>query len=266
VKAPPVGICKLTGNRGRFVKAHLIPRAVTRPQRRDRPFIQLGRGSAPIRRWSSWYDDHLVIQAGEDILKAFDTWAIPELRKHELVWSGWRSTGAPAWNNHYFFEGYGIRIIDGIDPRKLRLFFLSLLWRAAATDRPEFSEITLPSDHLETLRALLVSGNPGPMEFYPIQLIQLSEVGEVHNCAPVAFTKPSSLSDRAYHIPCFRFYFDDLIAHVHRQTSADECNAQLGSLGPLMVGGGDRLVVNTVSYEISFQQIALSSAKRWEWR
>jgi hypothetical protein len=61
------GICKLTGKRGNFVKAHIIPKALTRPAEKGLPFVQGGQGSRPVRRWDSWYDDHLVIQAGENI-------------------------------------------------------------------------------------------------------------------------------------------------------------------------------------------------------
>src|SRR5450631_2831048 len=66
--------------------------------------------------------------------------AINELRRLELVWSGWgNKTSLPSedWKGT-FPRGYGLREVRCSNPNKLRLFFLSLLWRAAATDLPEF--------------------------------------------------------------------------------------------------------------------------------
>lgn len=37
--------------------------------------------------------------------------------------------------------GWGIRKIEGIDGSRLRLFFISLLWRAAVSEMVEFREV-----------------------------------------------------------------------------------------------------------------------------
>jgi hypothetical protein len=56
-----------------------------------------------------------------------------------LVWTGWKGAGSPV-NKPKLIPGtvHGFREITGIDPGRLRLFFLSLIWRAAATTRPSF--------------------------------------------------------------------------------------------------------------------------------
>lgn len=59
-------------------------------------------------------------------------------------------------------------------------------------------------------------------------------------------------------IPAFRFYFDGLIAHVHRQASDNEYLVKLDTLASHMVGGSDKLAVLTVPYDFSLQQNALS--------
>jgi len=46
-----------------------------------------------------------------------------------------------------------VRVIEKVDVVALRLFFLSILWRAAATDRFEFSEISLPERELDILES-----------------------------------------------------------------------------------------------------------------
>ena len=62
---------------------------------------------------------------------------------------------------------FGVRKVSCKDPAMLRLFFLSLLWGAAATNRPEFREIHVDKDHLDRLRRMVHDGDPVPLDFYP---------------------------------------------------------------------------------------------------
>jgi hypothetical protein len=97
------------------------------------------------------------------------------------------------------------------------MFFLSLLWRAAATALREFREIKLDVDHLAKLREMLVTNNPEPLDFYPVELVQLSTIGMVHNLTPWASEKliPAIPGRPSHSIPIFRFYFDGLVVHFH---------------------------------------------------
>lgn len=184
------GVCKLTGKHGAFIEAHLIPKALTKPERPGLPFLQAGDGNRPTRRWTSWYDNQLVTQSGEDILTALDTWAITELRRNKLVWSGWQDAISLGGNHEPIPETeYGFRTIVGVDTRRLRLFLLSLLWRAAATSRPEFNAIDVPVHDLEQIRQMVLTGSVEPIEFYAMQLIQLSTLGSIHNLTPWPDTK-----------------------------------------------------------------------------
>jgi hypothetical protein len=144
------GICKLTHRSGVFVDSHLIPMALTKPKQKGIPFVQYRNGEHPRKRWSSWYDPQLVTQAGETILGAMDTWAVAELRKHKLVWSSWGDSDTlGALHKSIGDSPWGIRKLEGINQGRLRLFFLTLLWRAAATTLPEFSEVDIPSEDLQ---------------------------------------------------------------------------------------------------------------------
>lgn len=254
------GLCKLTQQRGMFVDSHIIPEALTRPASNGKPLYQYGEGKRPIKRWSSWYDPKLVTLEGEKYLSALDTWAIHRLREHRLVWSGWGSSSSLNGFHTEIAGELGIRQVSGIDPMRLRLFFLSLLWRAAATDLDEFSEVLISDDDLEHLRQLILSGNPGDLSFYPCQLTQLSTKGTIHNHAPIRDLKhlagdglltPSSLA-----LPTFRFYFDGLIAHMHVSLPKWSSAA---SLGNLLVGAADTVILSTVSFESSLQNLNMQS-------
>ena len=78
-----MGLCKLTKTSGKFVKSHIIPKALTRPTVRGNKFIQKSVTSAQslyIKRADSWYDQGIVTREGENYLSDFDAHAIKELR------------------------------------------------------------------------------------------------------------------------------------------------------------------------------------------
>jgi hypothetical protein len=155
---------------------------------------------------------------------------------------------------------WGIRRVEVPEPSLLRLFFLSLLWRAAMSEMREFAEVELPPEHIEQLRRMVAEGDPDPISFYPGTLTQLSTMGTVHNMTPLAQNKhiPAVGEHPSQTIPIFRFYFDGLIVHMHRQGSD---NGDTKVLGNLIVGAKRELVVSTVTYERSFERENLSYVK-----
>jgi hypothetical protein len=211
----------------------------------------------------------LVIQEGEEILAKLDAWAIPTLRSNKLIWSGWGPMQTLPSNLHSEIHGtgWGFREIMTIDSPRLRVFFLSLLWRAAATDRREFAEIRVPQADIEKLRTMIVSGDPNPLSFYPICLVQLSTKGPEQNMTPIASKKqtPAVGNLPAKDIPVFRFYFDGLIAHFERP---DPDNSKAEALEKLHLGTSSSLLVSTVTYEASFQRENLERLQQeanYEW-
>jgi hypothetical protein len=247
------GYCKLTQKAGRFVKCHILPEALTRPERRGANLVQYGQGRRPIKRWTSWYDRQLVIEEGEAVLSRYDNWAIKALHRHKMVWSSWGSAQSLEVADFKSFGStpWGVRSITDCDTRRLRLFFLSVLWRAAVTSLEEFAEVQMPAAELEQLRVMVLDGNPEPLSFYPISLTQLSTRGIVHNLPTLAQTKEIPSPDGQDNVPIFRIYFDGLIAHFQRPGKLD---AIVGELGPLMVGNEKRMTFSTVTFENSFER------------
>lgn len=214
------GTCRLTGRRGHFVKSHIIPEALTEATWRGQPLTQKGRGGRLIKRWTSWYDDKLVTSEGETVLQKYDDWAITFFKKHKLIWSAiFPPLGRLETADHQWCAelNTGIRrIID--ETNMLRLFFLSLLWRAATINRFEFGSVSMPDNDREKLREMVLSGRAQPREFYPITLTQLITIGFPHNWSAYRDTKtiPNvGTDDSPRVVDIFRFYFDGLIAHMH---------------------------------------------------
>ena len=60
--------------------------------------------------------------------------------------------------------------ISGADYRKMKLFVLSLLWRAHISNNAFFKEINV-ADHEKDLRRFINAGDPGPENLYTVSLI-----------------------------------------------------------------------------------------------
>lgn len=218
------GICALTGTFGAYVDSHIIPLALTRLSRTGEKHVEAGIGLGVKTRANSWYDGTLVTRSGEDILARIDSAAIDELRKLSLVWSGWGPERTLQTDDVVSEKGHAAyRVVPIAEPRVLQLFFLSLLWRAAASTRPEFKEISLAAAALEDLKHRVSSEDPGRAEDFPIQLFQIITRGPPHNRTPLLERKTvlrmdgSTDSETEY----VRFYFDGLVAHVHLANGHD---------------------------------------------
>lgn len=268
VTPPKVGVCALLREEGQFAKSHLIPQALTRTDVRGERFIETAIGFRPIRRFTSWYDHQLVTQKGEQVLSEIDTHGIAELRKHKLVWSGWGKDKKLNTNDYSVQpdakNGLGIRLIENIDSHKLRLFFLSLLWRALSTKIKEFSHLDNIGVNLRTLRQIVATKARTPASYHPIVLSQLDSRGFTHNHTPtvqeIDFPFEGGIRKALY----YRFYMDGIVAHIY----PEECN-DLFLIAPVsFVGGAETLWVSTRRFEESKQYVDAcesihDSARRW---
>jgi hypothetical protein len=254
-----VGQCKLTGVHGRYVASHIIPKALT-DSGEGKPLTQKGRNGRYIKRWTSWYDSRLVTAEGEAILASYDNWAINFFREKKLIWSSWGPIVQLESPDHIWLPGpqVGIRQLRGVDCERLRLFFLSLLWRAAATSLFEFRLVSIPADELAQLREMVLHGRVEPYHFYPVTLIQLWTRSFPHNQAVGRLIKRQPMvdpvteklvEDSLREIDHYRFYFDGLIAHMHINDDPEH----VAGVGPVYVGPGNDLAVTTVRSEGSRQ-------------
>jgi hypothetical protein len=151
-------ICNLTGNSGKFVKAHIIPKAF---------FGEIGKVKAisslpserPRRTPQGQYDPKLVIAETEKQFAIWDTYGIKFMRKQVGTWTPVQASAA----------GAGFEVSD-FDYPLLRLFFLSILWRATAS-----SLVARKADlrgRGSRLKRLVSRAEPGPPDQFAVRLIQ----------------------------------------------------------------------------------------------
>ncbi len=254
------GVCKLTLEKGKFIRSHLIPQALTKPEVTGGIMKQIGEGSRPKKATSSsWYDYELVIRKGEDVLTEYDTSAINILRDHQLIWSSWKESFISDTRFHIIDENYGVRELSGLNWKSLRLFGLSLLWRACNSSQAGFCDIKIPKGDLEKIRILLINRDCGAIHFYPIKFCQLATKGKIHNQTP--FVRKFELPKRcevtkSRYLNIVRFYFDGLIMHIHLSKTLK----QIKGFDQQILGfNSNRLIIPTVSYEVSFQRENMES-------
>ncbi len=233
------GSCALTKMPGKYVKSHILPRALTKISRDGQKVIEAGIGLGRKTRPDTWYDDQLCTSTGEKILERIDTRGIEELRELNLVWSGWPINSkdlvstewdvAPLENTEAWH-----RVLKLPDEAAIRLFFLSILWRASASSRHEFDEVKLLPDEEEDLRIRVLNENPGNFRDFPIHLFQLSTRGISHNRIPL-IEEAEIPSNSNVKIQRARIYIDGLIAHItlprNEKLNDDFIKLSLGS-GP----------------------------------
>lgn len=244
------GICKLTNIEGKFVKSHIIPQGLIQKIRKNEPFLQPMEKGRAKKNWTGWYDTKLVTREGEDILAELDSWAVNILRKNKLVWSSWGSSNTLDAADHQLIgEKNGLRIIKNINNQKLRLFFLSILWRAAESTLPEFTDIQLPSSDLKVLRNMLISGNAKPEQFYPIHIIQFYTGKDTYLITPIREKYNTPVGGVEWET--FRFSFNGLVIHIENSPSK---NYSGKNLGKLIVGSDEDLCLITQDFNYSREQ------------
>ncbi|EMW3375367.1 hypothetical protein AAEY46_001592 [Yersinia enterocolitica] len=248
------GQCALTELSGKYVKAHIIPKALTTLTNTGKHAIQTGLNRKQTKRLDSWYDTNLVIETGEKILSDIDTKGISELRKYKLIWSGWDSKWEKLPQSEFAqydpSDALSLRSLQNIDINSLRVFFLSILWRSAASQRNEMSDITLSPNILEKLRLITLSKNAGQHYVYPIKFHQISTRGPLHNRTPILedhplLPEPGSLVEET--IPICRLYFNGLVTHIIL-TEQPEIAAKFSKL---ILGVDSDLIVLTKQYSNS---------------
>ena len=253
------GVCKLTGQRGKFVKSHILPRALS-----DRNFervgrIQGGQGERPSIRYTSWYDQELVTEEGEAKLSQIDNDGISELARLGLCWRYFPIT-VDAKRTPIGESDFEVIEIEDANVNALRLFFLSILWRAVASRRPEFRDIKLDVNSKRKL-GKIINGEIGPhVSDFPATLVALITKGEPHTQTPVRVQLPISRHSEGARLDekIYRLFLDGLVVHIGRK-SLDGKRAN--AWGRMVVGSDKTLFLLGRPYDGSRQKETLDTLR-----
>lgn len=150
-------ICKLTNKEGTPAKAHIIPESfylIDKNSKQPSKLITDTKGVYPKKNWSGVYDKTIVTQEGEKIFLEWDNYAYKLLVEQF-------STARPIKRDNLIIA----YCYDTYDYKKLKLFFLSVLWRAGISSHSFFKRVGL-GPHAETVKEAILKSNPGDGNFY----------------------------------------------------------------------------------------------------
>ena len=156
-------ICKLTGTKGKGVKSHIIPESFYEIPPQTEGCLKLASnisGGFIKKIPVGIYDSGIVTQKGEDIFNTWDNYAAktllnrsgelePLIRKQEII----------GWN------------LNRVNSSLLKLFALSMLWRAHASSQVMFTNVDL-GIHEPIIRSMLLKSDPGKEDDYSVFIVK----------------------------------------------------------------------------------------------
>jgi hypothetical protein len=187
--------CKLTFKEGEGIKAHIIPRSFYNIDCADKiplKIISSNKGIYPQKSRMGIYDSNIVTKDGEAILQLLDDYACDLLIKNI-------SSANSIFNNEALQ-------IDNYDYHKLKLFFLSVLWRASVSQKQFFKKVSL-GIHEEIIRKTLLIHDAGSPDFYSVILSIFDK--PANNVATLSPEKT-----RLGGINCYKLYLSNFIVLV----------------------------------------------------
>jgi hypothetical protein len=112
------------------------------------------------------YDKNILCaRCDNEIIGHYETYARKALFGGELP-----ADENPIVTHHIDLNGKRFSICQNIDYNKFKLFLLSILWRASITQRDFFQYVNLNLEKEEQLRDMILNGNPGEINDFPIFL------------------------------------------------------------------------------------------------
>jgi len=164
--------CRLTGIEGKGVKAHIIPRSFYNLDYSDPIPLRIITNSETGYNGKSFigiYDPSIVTIEGERIFSPWDDYAYKLLVVD-------RSKLVEIKGNN----GEVIALtLPNYDYTQLKLFFLSVLWRASVSNQSFFQRVAL-GEHEPILRKAILSQDAGKADFYSVVLSCFTDVARDH--------------------------------------------------------------------------------------
>ena len=188
--------CKLTGSIGKPIKAHIIPRSFFELPPQEEGSCKLLSNvpdTFPKKVPAGIYDSTIVTREGEDIFDSWDNYATQLLLDNNLELKE--------------IAGHGCVVgwqVAEYDYSLLKLFALSVLWRAHASSHHAFTKVQLGSHEL-TIRNLLLNNDPGSPDQYSVIISKWIDDG----FGPVFMGPFSELYDDVnfYRVYCGKYVF-----------------------------------------------------------
>ncbi len=154
-------ICKLCGEDRKLIKAHIIPEGFFRPLRLGSTSLEIHsntNGVFPKKSPIGVYDKNILCEKCDKYIGLWDDYA------HRLLIQNFSDKFAVYEGNSKV--AYKINIYDY---KKLKLFFISVLWRASISSQPFYKKIEI-GIHEQILKKMIIDDDPGDPYDYAVSL------------------------------------------------------------------------------------------------
>ena len=181
-----MSLCKLCGRSARLVNAHIIPESMYpfENQRREPLVMVASAPETPLGKSRvGEYDPKLVCAQCESTFSPWEDYTIRLFRKE---------SGQGDYN-----------MIRTYDYHKLKLFFVSTLWRASETNRPFFEHVSIGPRHTARLKQMIQNHDPGEPEEYSVLIVRFTHPYDAHK----AVMNPQKKRYGSDGVSFYRFYF-----------------------------------------------------------
>lgn len=192
-------VCKLTGNPGKPIEAHILPKAFYELRTYSPGSLKLlsnTAGEFPRRTPVGIYDKEIVTADGESILARYDDYAIKVLLNRIDEFRPIQKDGV-----------IGGWTLSGVDCNLLKLFALSLLWRAGASTHSAYHKVKL-GPHEQKLHDMVLNGSPEHEESYSVVFARWFDEIEL---GPVIM---DPFSERYLGVRFYRFYCGRYVIYI----------------------------------------------------
>lgn len=143
-------------------KSHAIPDSCFRKIKKNGKAILVSADKPVSNTQDSWYEPQLCEDCEKLLSKSYEVYALPVLRE----------TNVKTIKNDK-----SISFVD-IDVQKIQLFFLSIFWRAANSEKSEYECVCLPEPWNNELRQYILSNKAVPLNLVTVKISYLTHHGQ----------------------------------------------------------------------------------------
>jgi len=164
--------CRLCKKERALVKAHIIPESMypfEEDQREPLSVLYSDTQKPQGRSPKGEYDQNLVCRACEEKFSPWDGYAA------HIMHSKPDSKDYLRTDNQK-----GLDIFESYSYEKLKLFFVSLLWKTSESTREAFSQVDVGKKYTKKLVQMIKDGDPGYPEEFASLLIRLTHPYDAH--------------------------------------------------------------------------------------
>ena len=189
--------CKFCGNESSLIEAHVIPAVFFRRIKQGKKNLKLMTNKpdehtkkAPV----GVYDKTIICSKCESIWQEWDNYAQQLLADEPL-------NGRARYHNN---EKIGY-VVDNFEYKKLKLFFISMAWRASVSNHPFFSKVSL-GQFEDIAKQHIENSDPGGSEDFSVTLAKFDH--------PLAKSTLDPHDDKHSDVNYVRFYLAGYVAYI----------------------------------------------------